>query len=110
MKRSFVCLFAVAALLVVTGSCGDDASPDDAGQDSGKDAGGKGVCGNGKIEGDELCDGENLNNETCATLADGLYTKGTLSCTKKCVFDISMCYGEDSGMSDMEDGGGGTGG
>jgi hypothetical protein len=106
MKRSFAYLFAVALITIVTTSCGDDDTPADAGQD----AGGKGVCGNGKVEGTELCDGDDLNHESCATVGDGIYTKGTLLCSKKCVFDISMCYGEDSGMSDMEDGGGGTGG
>lgn len=114
MKRSFVILFAVAITLFATGSCGNEDSgssvPSDAGQDGGKDAG-KSTCGNGKVEGAELCDGDDLNHETCATIGDGIYTKGKLFCTKKCVFDISMCYGEDSGTRDMDGGGtGGTGG
>jgi hypothetical protein len=115
MKRSFVILFALALTFIATASCGDDDSgssaPPDAGQDGGKTYSGKSVCGNGKVEGAELCDGADLNHETCATIGDGIYTKGTLSCTTNCVFDISMCYGEDSGMRDMDGGGnGGTGG
>jgi hypothetical protein len=107
MKRTFVYLFAVAITIVATASCGDD---DTSVNDAGMDAGGKAVCGNGKVEGNELCDGADLNHETCKTVGDGIYSKGTLKCSSKCVFDISMCYGEDSGMSDMEDGGGGTSG
>ncbi|HET6337432.1 MAG TPA: hypothetical protein VFG30_29610 [Polyangiales bacterium] len=106
MKRSFAYLFAVAITVIATSSCGDDETPADAGPDSGKAS----TCGNGKVEGAELCDGDNLNHETCATVGDGIYSKGTLLCSKKCVFDISMCFGEDSGMSDMDDGGGGGGG
>jgi hypothetical protein len=109
MNRSFAFLFAAAITVIITTSCGDDdTAPSDAGQDAGKDAG-KSACGNGKVEGHELCDGTDLNHETCATVGDGLYTKGTLLCSKQCVFDVSMCRGEDSGISDMEDGGGGTG-
>jgi hypothetical protein len=108
MKRSFAYLFAVAITVIATSSCGDDETPADAGTDTGKP--GTNVCGNGKLEGNELCDGKDLNHETCATIGDGLYSKGTLLCSKKCTFDISMCFGEDSGMSDMDDGGGGGGG
>jgi hypothetical protein len=112
MRRSFAYLFAAATTLIISTSCGGDDTPADAGQDASTQDGGKSVCGNGKVEGKELCDGSDLNKETCKTVADGLYTKGTLHCTSKCVFDISMCYGDDSGLSDMDDagGGGGTGG
>jgi hypothetical protein len=108
MKRSFVPLFAVAITLILSSSCGDDAVGD---SDAGRDAGGSHAsCGNGKVEGDELCDGSDLNKETCKTLGDGLYTGGKLSCTKKCVFDVAMCIGNDSGLDDLDDGGGNGGG
>jgi hypothetical protein len=109
MKRTFAYLLAIALTILVTTSCGDDDSSEgtlDAGKDSGT---AQAVCGNGKVEGTELCDGSDLNNETCATVGDGIYTTGSLFCTSKCVFNVSLCHGEDSGMKDMEDGGGGTG-
>jgi hypothetical protein len=105
MKRSFVYLFAVAMTLIISSSCGDDESSSDAGRDAGKS-----VCGNGQVEGDELCDGKDLNSETCTTIGDGIYTQGKLSCTSKCVFDISMCFGGDSGLDDDAGGLGGGGG
>lgn len=46
------------------------------------------VCGNEIIEGNEDCEGDNLNNQTCAGLG---YTGGTLSCDVACSFDISDC-------------------
>jgi hypothetical protein len=96
--------------LVFAASCKDgESNPTDAGSDGGKDAG-KATCGNGKVEGDELCDGDDLNHETCASLGDGLYTSGTLLCSKKCTFVVTMCTGNDSGANDMDSGEGGTGG
>jgi hypothetical protein len=108
MKRALFCAIVLATLVGAT-SCGDDDSTDDVG-DAGdhKDAG---TCGNNKVEGTELCDGTDLNHETCATVGDGIYTSGTLNCTDQCHFDLSMCTGKDAGeTSYMNDGGGGTGG
>ena len=95
------------AMMIACGSCGDDDAPSDAGVTS--DAG-KATCGNGKVEGDELCDKADLNKETCKTLGDGLYTGGTLLCSNKCTFNVTMCIGNDSGANDMDSGSGGTGG
>jgi len=96
------------ALMITSGSCGEeDTPPSDAGVTV--DAG-KASCGNGKVEGDELCDKTDLNKETCKTLGDGLYTGGKLLCSSKCTFDVSMCIGNDSGANDMDSGAGGTGG
>jgi hypothetical protein len=106
MKRSFVVLFAVAITLIMSASCGDDETTSDAGPD----ASAKSVCGNGKVEGDELCDGKDLNNETCSTIGDGIYTQGKLSCSTKCTFDVTMCFGDDSGLEDDAGGLGGGGG
>jgi len=102
-------LVRILAVLAIVGavSCGDDDPLPDAGRDAkGEDA----VCGNGKVEGDELCDKTDLGGETCKTVADAMFTGGTLSCTSSCAFNLSKCTGGDSGMGDMDGGGGGAGG
>jgi hypothetical protein len=110
MNRILVRALSLVFFVAFATSCGDDdTTPKDAGADSGADAG-KAVCGNGKVEGSELCDGTDLNHETCSTIGDGLYTGGVLNCSKKCTFVLTMCTGNDSGANDMDSGGGGTGG
>jgi hypothetical protein len=105
MSHRLVRILGVLAIFA-TISCGDDEPAGDAGTD----ASGSAVCGNGKIEGDELCDKTDLGHETCKTVGDAMFTGGTLSCTNRCTFNLSKCTGGDSGMSDMDGGGGGTGG
>ena len=56
------------------------------------------VCGDGTVEGDEQCDGADLNGQTCAGLG---YTGGVLSCNANCTFYVVDC---------ITDGGGGGGG
>jgi hypothetical protein len=107
MKRLFACALGLV-VLNVSGSCVEEDSPPDAATYS-LDAT-DGSCGNGKVEGSELCDKTDLNSETCKTLGDGLYTGGKLLCSSKCTFDVSMCLGNDSGSDDMDSGSGGTGG
>lgn len=46
------------------------------------------VCGNGAVEGSELCDGAALNSQTCVTQG---YASGNLTCTGLCTFDTSGC-------------------
>src|SRR3989344_1692194 len=46
------------------------------------------ICGNGIIEGNEECEGGNLNGETCQSL--GLVS-GAISCSFLCLYDISGC-------------------
>ncbi|MBI4154144.1 carboxypeptidase regulatory-like domain-containing protein [Candidatus Woesearchaeota archaeon] len=46
-----------------------------------------GTCGNGQINGNEDCDGSNLNGQTCQSRG---YSGGTLSCSS-CTFDESGC-------------------
>ena len=58
------------------------------------------VCGNGKVEGTEQCDGSALNGASCQSL--GLGT-GTVSCTSNCTFDTSYCM-EDSSSSSTGEG------
>ncbi|HRV18850.1 MAG TPA: hypothetical protein P5317_12675, partial [Myxococcota bacterium] len=45
-------------------------------------------CGNGEIDGDEQCDGTNLNSQSCETQG---FDGGTLSCTAACQFDTTGC-------------------
>ena len=45
-------------------------------------------CGNGEIDGDEQCDGANLNEQSCETQG---FDGGTLSCTAACQFDTTGC-------------------
>ena len=46
------------------------------------------TCGNGVMEGGELCDGAQLGGQTCMGLG---YDVGPLACTGSCTFDASMC-------------------
>jgi hypothetical protein len=47
-------------------------------------------CGNGDIDAPEQCDGTNLNNATCLTIAGG-YVGGVLACGGDCRFDVTGC-------------------
>ncbi len=49
----------------------------------------KAVCGNGIVEGDETCDGNDLRGFTCQ---DFVYTGGELKCSADCRFDYSDCF------------------
>ena len=69
--------------------CGDD------------DGGGGEVCGNGILEGEEVCDGNNLNETTCEDLG---YTGGTLACTDSCEFDESGCENDLCGNGQLDAG------
>jgi hypothetical protein len=46
------------------------------------------VCGDGKAEGSEQCDGADLKGATCASLGLG---GGTLACGSGCTYDTSGC-------------------
>ncbi|MHC4443470.1 MAG: LamG-like jellyroll fold domain-containing protein, partial [Planctomycetota bacterium] len=49
------------------------------------------VCGNGVVEGTEVCDGSDLAGETCTSQMGSVYT-GTLACNPGCDgFDTSGC-------------------
>ncbi|MBT4835116.1 hypothetical protein HON86_00665 [Candidatus Woesearchaeota archaeon] len=57
------------------------------------------LCGDNMIEGDEVCDGSDLNSETCQTKG---FDSGTLSCSNDCsTFDTSDCTDEET--SDSQD-------
>ena len=50
-----------------------------------------GVCGNGRVDGSEPCDGANLQGQTCNDLG---YSGGTLACEDDCQdFDTTACVG-----------------
>ncbi len=48
------------------------------------------ICGDGRVVGDEPCDGSDFGNASCANLG---YYEGTLSCTQNCQLDVSGCLG-----------------
>ena len=45
-------------------------------------------CGNGLVEGNESCDGTDLDNQTCQDLG---FAGGTLACAPDCSFDTNGC-------------------
>jgi hypothetical protein len=47
------------------------------------------TCGNGKIEGNESCDGYDLSGKTCADF--GKANPAGLACSVNCTFDTSGC-------------------
>jgi hypothetical protein len=49
------------------------------------------VCGNGKAEADEACDGTDLKGMTCASLNMGS-ASAMLKCNTRCTFDTLMCF------------------
>ncbi len=54
------------------------------------DAGPANVCGNGKVESGEVCDGTNLNGASCMSLG---FDSGQLQCAPSCKFDTGQCVG-----------------
>ena len=50
-------------------------------------------CGDGNVDLGEICDGANLNGDTCVDLG---FTSGTLSCQSDCLaYDISSCSNDE---------------
>jgi hypothetical protein len=66
------------------------------------------LCGNGKLDSGEQCDGNKLNGATCGSVTMGSRPNGVLSCSDRCRLDASKCTGSGNGGT----GGGpnGTGG
>lgn len=48
------------------------------------------ICGDGKLEAPEECDGAELDGQTCVGLGIG-FSGGTLACNELCKLDASMC-------------------
>jgi len=50
------------------------------------------VCGDGVINGVEVCDGDLLNSQTCSNFG---FDSGTLSCNSECTgYDLSQCFNQ----------------
>ncbi|MBO4349400.1 MAG: trypsin-like serine protease [Proteobacteria bacterium] len=51
------------------------------------------VCGDGRVDGDELCDGEAFANDKneCNALFEDLYSDGTVKCNESCTYDTTAC-------------------
>ncbi len=82
-----------------TGSSGSDSDTDTAGSTAetsgGLSGGSTGVvaeCGNGVVEDDEACDGDDLADMTCADI--GTFVGGVLACDAACAFDTTGCMGQ----------------
>ncbi len=59
------------------------------------DSDGFAVCGNGVVDGDESCDGEDLGGQTCADRPG--FVGGTLTCLNDCTFDTAQCEADTAG-------------
>lgn len=51
---------------------------------------GDGECGNGIMEGEELCDGDDFGEKNCSDFT--IYEHGELICTEDCRLDLSQCH------------------
>lgn len=49
------------------------------------------VCGDNKAEGDEVCDGSDLQGETCKSVSGGKWGGGSLGCNKCMSFNDTKC-------------------
>lgn len=59
-------------------------------------------CGDGVVSGDEVCDGTNLDGESCENLG---FEGGTLRCTRSCrAFDTADCLGTSCGNGEIDEG------
>lgn len=84
-------LFLCAALAVNACACHSASGkhPTDAAGVAGA-PGTSGICGNGRVEPGETCEGSNLNGSSCTSLG---FQSGTLGCAPSCQFDTSACTG-----------------
>ncbi len=80
-----------------TSTTGGETDPDSTTTDPDTTAGG--VCGNGAVDGDEECDGDQLDGQDCAMQG---FVGGDLSCADDCTFDTSMCLDADCGNDTIE--------
>jgi hypothetical protein len=59
-------------------------------QEGGATSDGGTLCGNGKVDPGEKCDGSTLDGGTCTSLG---FESGTLECAPSCQFDTTSCVG-----------------
>jgi hypothetical protein len=63
------------------------------GWDTAQCTGGSATCGDNTVEGNELCDGSDLDGNDCTTIGQG-FTGGTLACNGTCDgWDTAQCTG-----------------
>ncbi len=62
---------------------------------------GEKLCGNGRLDPGEACDGQELNQQTCSTVGFGA---GTLGCTSSCQLDKLQCGAPSSCGNGVRDG------
>jgi hypothetical protein len=55
------------------------------------------LCGNGRIDPGEACDGANLQGNDCHTVTMGAVPYGSLYCTA-CIFNLSGCFASGGGV------------
>ena len=55
------------------------------------------LCGNGKLDPGEQCDGNKLNGATCGSATMNARPNGTLACSSRCVLDTRGCTGSGTG-------------
>lgn len=97
----FVSLLSFVALTLA--ACGDNGGSTAEGGSSGSSggeassstvtptSGGEATCGDGKREGSEVCDGDDLDGKQCKDV-DAAFLGGTLKCGAKCdAFDAAAC-------------------
>lgn len=49
------------------------------------------MCGDGEINGQEACDGDDLGGKKCSDFANQGFGGGTLACLPNCTFDTAEC-------------------
>lgn len=82
-------------------SAGEPATGSTGGSSDGNTESGEPICGDGILEGNEACDGDDLGGRTCASLGLG---EGQLGCRDDCVaFDPTNCGVEDDCGNGMLD-------
>lgn len=58
------------------------------------------LCGDGKMQANEDCEGGDLQGATCDSLNLGT---GTLKCTNRCVYDVASCEGCGNGVKQSDE-------
>lgn len=93
-------LAASVSALVLVGLLGACSAQDDStGESTDFAKPGGSLCGNGRIDSGEQCDGRDLGGETCDSVTMGDAPEGRLACTKRCKFNTRGCSGGGTGGS-----------
>jgi hypothetical protein len=76
-RLALLAAFGMTAMVACTTEAVDD-----------EDGGGAASCGDGKVSGDEECDGTAFGDNTCVTAG---FETGQLACTSECKLEVSAC-------------------